>query len=429
MTDLLDGLLAGLVSMCLNLFILSRLRRGFPPQEAAFLRPIYVWTLILRHFGAVLLNAYATDSQFAQSFWGDSETYDYGGLLLSQTWTGKGFWVTRASSSASGYGFHYFVGALYFVFGRNQLLVQFVNATIGSVTVPVVYTIAKSLFGPPAARFTALFLAFFPQMIFWSCGMYKDPAILLCIAVAMYAVMRLREAFSLRLLAVYAGSGLALLSLRFYVFYVVAFATLGTFLFTQRRGLFGGLIVQIALALTLGGGIFFGVRAETLEQQRSFMDFEQLQVARYGQSTLGRSAYAAEANVSTPAGALSALPTGLAYLLFAPFPWAITGTRQLLTLPETLVWYALMPALFRGLRFTLRTRLREALPILVFAFTLTLAYAVFQSNVGTAYRQRTQITMFFFVFMGAGLEQKRQQRQKRSQRGQGLPRPALTRTA
>ena len=78
-----------------------------------------------------------------------------------------------------------------------------------------------------------------------------------------------------------------------------------------------------------------------------------------------------------------------------------------------LVWYALMPALVRGLRYTVRHRFREALPILTFAVILTLAYAVFQSNVGTAYRQRSQISMFFFIFMGAGIELK--QRQKAAQ--------------
>jgi hypothetical protein len=29
-----------------------------------------------------------------------------------------------------------------------------------------------------------------------------------------------------------------------------------------------------------------------------------------------------------------------------------------------------------------------------------------QGNVGTSYRQRTQVTMFFFIFMGAGLVEK-----------------------
>jgi hypothetical protein len=100
----------------------------------------------------------------------------------------------------------------------------------------------------------------------------------------------------------------------------------------------------------------------------------------------------------------------LAYLLFAPFPWAIANVRQLLTLPETLVWYALMPAFVRGLVHSIRHRLRDVLPILVFTVMLTLAYALMQGNVGTAYRQRTQVTMFFFIFMGVGLVEKLRRR-------------------
>ena len=65
----------------------------------------------------------------------------------------------------------------------------------------------------------------------------------------------------------------------------------------------------------------------------------------------GQSAYAPKADVSTTQGAIAVLPVGLAYLLFAPFPWAVHNVRQALTVPETLVWYALMPALLRGLLF------------------------------------------------------------------------------
>ena len=124
-------------------------------------------------------------------------------------------------------------------------------------------------------------------------------------------------------------------------------------------------------------------------------------------------AYGQEFDVSTPAGALSALPTGLVYLLFAPFPWAVSGLRQALAVPETLVWYALMPAFVRGLSFAVKRQLRAILPILVFAVSLTVAYALMQGNVGTAYRQRTQITMFFFIFMGVGLAESRRQRDAR----------------
>jgi ABC-type Fe3+ transport system permease subunit len=33
---------------------------------------------------------------------------------------------------------------------------------------------------------------------------------------------------------------------------------------------------------------------------------------------------------------------------------------------------------------------------------LTLAYSIFQGNVGTAYRQRSQILVFYFIFVAVG---------------------------
>ena len=204
----------------------------------------------------------------------------------------------------------------------------------------------------------------------------------------------------------FVGAALALLSLRFYVFYFVAAAAIGTFVFSRRGHLAQRLLSFVLLVAALLGGLTLGVRQETLEIQAAFMTLEQAQVTRKDQASMGQSAFGGEHDVSSTSGALQALPVGLAYLLFAPFPWAITGVRQLMTVPETLAWYALMPAFVRGLAYAIRHKLRDVLPILTFAFTLTAAYALTQGNVGTAYRQRTQVTMFFFVFMGVGLVQR-----------------------
>lgn len=46
--------------------------------------------------------------------------------------------------------------------------------------------------------------------------------------------------------------------------------------------------------------------------------------------------------------------------------------------------------------------MRRALPVLIFTTMLTLAYSVFQGNVGTAYRQRSQLLIFYFMFVSAG---------------------------
>jgi hypothetical protein len=254
-------------------------------------------------------------------------------------------------------------------------------------------------------------MAYFPQMVFWCCGIYKDPAILLCIALSIYAVQRLRETITFPHVLLYLGATLALIGLRFYIFYMVAFATLGTFLLTQRRGLLSGLMAQVLLGLVFATAMIVGVRSETVAQQTSYFDLDRVQHARAGQIMVGQSQFGAQFDVSTPTGAIAAIPIGLFYILFAPFPWAISGLRQLLTVPEMLYWYSLMPALIRGLRYAMRHHFRDVLPILTFAAILLVAYSVFQSNTGTAYRQRTQVTMFFFVFMGLGIELKRGARQ------------------
>lgn len=107
-------------------------------------------------------------------------------------------------------------------------------------------------------------------------------------------------------------------------------------------------------------------------------------------------------DVSTTEGAIVALPIGLAYLLLAPFPWQVSNFRQAITVPEVLVWWSLLPFAVAGIAYAIRHRLRSAFPVLLFTLLLTLAYSIFQGNVGTAHRQRTQIQVFLFIFIAVG---------------------------
>src|SRR5258708_17352422 len=107
---------------------------------------------------------------------------------------------------------------------------------------------------------------------------------------------------------------------------------------------------------------------------------------------------------------------GVLYLLFAPFLWQITSLRQSITLPEMVIWWASVPLLVLGLIFAIKYRLRMISPILIFTVMLTLAYSVFQGNVGTAYRQRAQLLVFYFIFVAVGfvlVKEKREERKRR----------------
>jgi hypothetical protein len=127
-----------------------------------------------------------------------------------------------------------------------------------------------------------------------------------------------------------------------------------------------------------------------------------VQYSRLDASRSAQSGFAKDVDVSTTQGALSTIPIGLLYLFFAPFPWQIDSLRQSITLPEMIIWWASFPLLVLGMWFSIKYRLRQISPILIFTVMLSLAYSVFQGNVGTAYRQRAQLLVFYFIFVAVG---------------------------
>jgi Ca2+/Na+ antiporter len=83
-----------------------------------------------------------------------------------------------------------------------------------------------------------------------------------------------------------------------------------------------------------------------------------------------------------------------------------------------LVWWMSFPLLVLGIWFTIKHRLRQSLPILIFTSMLTLAYSVFQGNIGTAYRQRSQLLVFYFIFVSVGYVLLKERRADRRQQAQ-----------
>src|SRR6185436_783773 len=145
-----------------------------------------------------------------------------------------------------------------------------------------------------------------------------------------------------------------------------------------------------------------------------FGSLETLQRSRLDMSRAG-SGFGQEVDVSTTQGALSTIPVGLLYLLFAPFPWQLASLRQSITFPEMIIWWCSFPLLVLGIWYSIKYRLRQIAPILIFTTMLSIAYSIFQGNVGTAYRQRAQLLVFYFIFVAVGfvlVKEKREERKR-----------------
>jgi hypothetical protein len=387
-------------------------------SESRFLVRVFVAAALVR----AAVGAFIYYFHLQDFFGGDAYTYDYLGAVLTQFWKGEmsyayyndalGFYVQR------NWGMPYTVGGLYMVVGRNMLAVQLFNAVIGAATAPVIFLCARHIFqNMRVAKLAMLFVAFFPSLVLWSSQGLKDGPIVFLLALVMLATLRLGEKLSVKYGALLISSLYGLLCFRFYIFYMAAAAVGGAFLIGMRKQTTRSMLRQFAVVLALGLGLtYLGVLRTAGSQVDTYADLDRIQRSRSDLARRANSGFGQEVDVSTATGAISAVPIGLTYLLFAPFPWQLASLRQSITLPEMIVWWGSFPLLVTGIWFTLKYRLRQALPILMFTTMLTLAYSIFQGNVGTAYRQRSQILVFYFIFVAVGVVLMREKRENLKRR-------------
>jgi len=195
-----------------------------------------------------------------------------------------------------------------------------------------------------------------------------------------------------------------LFALRHYAFYIIFVAIAGTFLFAARRFTPLKVLQGAILIIVIGVAFAYSGAGDVAEQT---FDLKRIQAGRVWSAKVSNSGFGADVDITDPQAAIGFLPIGISYVLFAPFPWMVTNLRQLITLPELIAWWFLFPMMVRGYWFVLKHRLRESFAICVFIVGLIFAYALYQSNTGTAYRHRAQLYGFFFVFISVGLELRR----------------------
>ncbi len=96
------------------------------------------------------------------------------------------------------------------------------------------------------------------------------------------------------------------------------------------------------------------------------------------------------------------LPIGLAYALFAPFPWAIGRPLDVLPIPEMLLWYACLVAASVVLARR-RQHWRALSPLVMFILGTVTLLALAEGNVGTLYRHRAMVIPFVVVVAAPAL--------------------------
>ena len=397
-----DGILAVLVTAVVSVPVIVLIRQN--TDESHFLIRLFLAALSLR----MLFGAFIHVFDLRGFFGADAVTYDFFGQAILDFWFNNApatdpFVQKAVSTGTPGWGMNYLTALIYLFTGRNVLAAQSFCAVIGAATAPMVYVCAKRIFNNrEVSRISALMVALFPAFIIWSGQLLKDGLIIFLLVLAMTMVLQLQEKLNYFAVIFLIFALFGILSLRFYIFYMVAISVAGSFIIGQSgsaKSIVRGFIILIVMggAMTYLGGL--RTASENFDKWGSL---ESIQRSRSDLSKRGDSGFGGDVDVSTTEGAITIIPLGFTYLMLAPFPWQLGSLRQAITIPEMIVWWCSIPLLIIGLIYTIKNRLRNAISILIFTLMLTLAYSIFQGNVGTAYRQRTQIQVFLFIFIAVG---------------------------
>lgn len=381
--------------------------------HGSFLLKIFICGLLIRIVVGSLIFAY----QGQNFFGGDAFTYDFLGQSQLAAWFGDSYAQALIKNRISGFGMGYYVAGVYLIIGRNLLAIQFINAALGAITAPIIFVCAQEVFNNfRVSRLAALGAAFFPSLILWSSQGLKDGPIVFLLALTILATLKLGQKMSFKYVVVLICTLSALLSLRFYLFYMIAAAVAGAFVVGSKALTSTSFVRQFAILIALGLTLtYLGVTRFASVQLESFGNLERIERSRRDAASSAKSGFGEDVDVSSSSGAISNVPLGLVYLFFAPFPWQVTSLRQIITLPEMIVWWASFPMMVLGGWFSIKYRLRMITPILIFTTMLSLAYSIFQGNVGTAYRQRAQLLIFYFIFAAVGyvlVLEKREERKR-----------------
>jgi hypothetical protein len=251
------------------------------------------------------------------------------------------------------------------------------------------------------ARLAAILTAVAPSMVLWSSQGIKEALIMFLVSACTFLTLKLCRKVGIVDFGLLIISLFCLYTLRNYVFYLLFLAIAAALVFALRK-VTPARAIQSGLLVIILGITFAYLGAARGGNQ---FDLDRLQRGRQWGAREAASGFGGDVDLTNPQAVLAYLPLGVIYVLFAPFPWMIRNLTHLVTLPEMIVWWLSAPLLFKGFWFTVRRRLRESFTICLFTIGLTLVYALFQSNFGTAHRQRSQIFIFFFIFISIGWDQ------------------------
>jgi hypothetical protein len=286
----------------------------------------------------------------------------------------------------------------YLTFGSSVMAVKLLYGVLGAWTAALCAIIAYQV-DPAIARRAGYLTALLPSLVLWQVLLLKDGISLLGAVLTLACFLMLRERFRAWLLApLTLGVVLVGVTRPYEVLFLAAACGSSLIIGDGARRFFQS-VAALSVVTVMAVLVLRQTWSVPLEfDSQSLVD--QIMRTRAGLAAGTGSAMPHDiVDVASPGGMLLWAPIGLFYFFMAPIPFTGGSAISLATSPEMLVWYALLPSIWKGLRQALRRHRRQTLPLLVFLLVSSMSWSMLVTNVGTLYRFRGQVVFVPLILL------------------------------
>lgn len=363
------------------------------------LRNILIIAFTLRT-GLALFNAFILK---LPSSGADAVSFERVGWEYTQAWN----MGLEVSSRSTAYIYSKITGVIYFISGRVSLLAQFVNVLLGVLIVYYVYKIIIELGATKrSAQIGSVITALFPTLCLYSAIILRENFIAFFAIVSVFYFLKWLSsgtvsksvlAVAFLLLSSALHGAMILIGIVYAIFFIFYKAKIKKWRLVSKQTFFGIFIV------ILGTILFSSFLMNKIPSDLSLVFSPDYMGGRVGGAARGGAAYLVGFTPNSILDIIIQTPVRMVYFLFAPFPWMISSSGQILGLIDALLYLVLVFYSIRGFKYLKKNNNPAFWAVALMLLIMIATFAWGTSNFGTAIRHRQKIVWLIIAVSSLGI--------------------------
>jgi 4-amino-4-deoxy-L-arabinose transferase-like glycosyltransferase len=297
----------------------------------------------------------------------------------------------------------YLVSLFYYLFGYSPVSIIFMNCIISVLTGIIYYSIAKQITNIIVAKITAILVTFFPSLIIWSIVNLKDSLFIFLTALILWLFLQLLKNNKIIYLILLILSIILQHYLRRWILLPTLIVLGLSYLIMKMRiriiHIFLSFIILVSIFPTLKENLN-EFKTRTINYHRGVISTGGNCYRIYDDWLYKPDTISATVNFF---GLFKALSKGWLHFFLEPFPWKIFSKSSLLSFPQMIIWYFLLPFSAIGILTQLRYNWRKSFLLVLYFLIIGSIFSLTGGNIGTDFRMRDPLTPIILLFSSIGL--------------------------